>query len=118
MTKIELLPKAIEWVELKSVSNLKSVLEGYDSPISYMNKESQEEITPDISYRNSAGAKYFTEIAMKDDDERALVTRWKLLSILASMKKGKLNLLAPKGHKSFVSKLVEKNNINAIVYSF
>jgi len=68
-------------------------------------------------YVNKMGHKHFVEIALKNDNERALATRWKLLSLMASMKKGKLHLLAPKGHKMFTQKITKKNDITAEIYS-
>ncbi|MBQ4820529.1 hypothetical protein [Aquimarina sp. MMG016] len=48
---------------------------------------------------------------------KKLVIKWKVLSFMAGMKRGKLHLLAPKGHKAFTQRLVKQHNINAMVHS-
>jgi len=117
MDKSKLFPTAIEWLNKKSTETVKVNFEGYDIPKSFKNSSTQEEVIPDMSYINKMSHKHFVEIALKTDNERKLATRWKLLSLMASMKKGKLHLLAPKGHKMFVQKVIKKNDIQAEIYS-
>ncbi|MBT8230762.1 MAG: hypothetical protein HKN67_00950 [Saprospiraceae bacterium] len=117
MSKKNYLDKAIEWISKKSFDVVKAPIEGYDPPQIFTNKSTGEEIQPDFSLVSNSGSKSFTEIALKSDTPQNLVTRWKLLSLMASMKRGKLYLLAPKGHKMFTQKLVDKYNINAIIHS-
>lgn len=106
---------ALDWVKRKSSSTVKANIEGYDKPKSYTNTATHEEVCPDISFTSSGGSRNYTEIALKQDDENQLVTRWKLLSMMASLKSGKLFLLAPRGHKAFTEKLVNDYNINAVI---
>lgn len=108
---------AIAWVKKKPVTGLKVKADGFEEPKVFLNQRTKEEVQPDISYIAPGGAKHYTEIALKNDDPQGLITRWKLLSLMASMKNGKLHLLAPKGHKMFTQNLVRKYNINALIYS-
>ena len=117
MSKKDYLSRALEWANKKSISNLKATAEGYDEPGSFVNQSTEEVIQPDISFVTSGGSKHYSVIALKEDDIQELVTKWKLLSLQASVKNGKLHLLAPKGHKMFTQRLVNKYNINALVYS-
>lgn len=117
MSKKDYIKKAIDWVNLKSVSTLKARAEGYDDPKVFTNRNTQDIVQADISFVSSGGAKNYTDIALKDEDPQRLVTKWKLLSVMASIKRGKLYLLAPKGHKMFTQRLVDQYNINAIVHS-
>jgi len=117
MDKSKLFPDAIEWVNKKSTETINVNFEGYETPKSFKNSATQEEVIPDMLFINKMGHKHFVEIALKTDNERNLATRWKLLSLMASMKKGKLHLLAPKGHKMFAQKVVKKNDIAAEIYS-
>lgn len=117
MPKKEYLSKALDWVKSKSTYTVKSQAEGYENTKTFTNKSSLETIQPDISYITNRGNKHFTEIALKSDKPQKLITRWKLLSTMASMKNGKLHLLAPRGHKMFTQRLVDKYNIRAMVYS-
>jgi hypothetical protein len=117
MEKDQYMAQAISWVESKPSSSIKANSEGYESPKSFTNKMTDEVVQPDLSYESQGGARHYTEIALKNERPQQLVTRWKLLSVLASMKRGKLHLLAPKGHKLFTKRLVDRYNINALVYS-
>ena len=117
MSKQSYFDKAIEWVSKKSTNSFKARAKGYDAPKVFKNKTTGEEIQADFSFQTEGGTKSYTEIALKSDSPQKLVTRWKLLSLMASMKHGKLFLLAPKGHKMFTLNLVNKYNINATIYS-
>lgn len=108
--------KAIEWAQKKADMELKSVHPDFEDTKIFTNKATQEETQADISFIRSNG-KHFTEIAVKTDNPRKLVTRWKLLSMMANMKRGKLHLLAPKGHKMFTQRMVEQYSISAKIYS-
>ena len=92
-------------------------MEGFEKPYTYTNANTHEEICPDISFIGLGGAKSYTEIAIKQDNEVDLVTRWKLLSQMATYKSGRLHLLAPRGHKAFTQKLVDDYHIAAEIHS-
>ncbi len=109
--------KAVDWVSKKASNSFKAQIEGYESTRVFTNKSTGEEIQADFSFETQGGAKSYTDIALKSNSPQKLVTRWKLLSLMASMKRGKLFLLAPKGHKMFTQKLVDNYNINATIYS-
>ena len=111
------LEKAIAWVEKKSTTRLRIATKGYEDPKIFTNTSTKEQIQPDLSFVTHAGSKHFSEIALKKDDPKELITRWKLLGLIAQMKSGKLHLLAPRGHKSFAQRIVNRHNINASVHS-
>lgn len=117
MSKESYFDKATEWVSKKSENSFKAKIDGLDEPKVFKNKVTGEEIQADFSFQTLSGKKSYTEIALKSDSPQKLVTRWKLLSLMASMKQGKLFLLAPKGHIMFTKKLVDNYNINAIIHS-
>ena len=110
--------KAIDWAEQRAANSIKAVIDEYEDPDTFRKVSSDEKVQPDISYVSNIGAVHYIEIALKIDQPRELVSKWKLLSTMASMKRGKLHLLAPKGHKQFAQQLVNKYNINAIVHAF
>ena len=117
MFKQNYLDKAIDWISKKSTISVKAQIEGYDPPKVFTNKDTGEEVQADFSFMTHGGSKSFTEVALKSDFPQKLVTRWKLLSLMASMKHGKLHLLTPSGHKSFTKKLVDTYQINAVIHS-
>ncbi|WP_299112083.1 hypothetical protein [uncultured Winogradskyella sp.] len=117
MNKKDYLTKAVKWVEKKSTTSLKSILDGYKDPKVYRSKSTKETIQADFSFTTHVGSKHYTDVALKNENPRKLVIKWKVLSFMASIKKGKLHLLAPKGHKAFTERLVDRHNINAVVHS-
>ncbi|TVR80323.1 MAG: hypothetical protein EA409_07770 [Saprospirales bacterium] len=112
----ELLEKAIEFVKSRGYENIKSRLDdSLDDPTSF-SKDNSKSVSPDIT-ATKRGSKSYFQLSIKNDDEQATVTKWKLFATLAEMKNGKLYLLAPRGHKSFTTNLVKLYNINAKVIS-
>jgi hypothetical protein len=100
---------AIDWAKSLRLNNIKANYEGYESPRTFNRAEDDKDISfvPDITGRKRTN-KFYVEIAMKADNTRKMVSKWKLLSTLASMKGGKLYLLAPRGHKAFVQRLLDR----------
>lgn len=117
MKKNKYLEKALSWVEKRSTVSVNSIAKDYEDPKAFISKSSKEKIRADISFVTHGGAKHFTEIALKNMDTKKQVVKWKVLSFIAGVKRGKLHLLAPKGHKAYTERLVKRYNINAMVYS-
>lgn len=113
--RLPYIDSAVEWVKKKGYINVKAPLEGYESPKPFYQRSKDQQITPDITATNIQGNKHYIQIALKSDAVQQVVTKWKFFSQLALMKQGKLYLLAPKGHKAFTDKTIEKYNINATV---
>ena len=84
MSKEKYLPKIIEWAEKKKIKSLKAVSEGYDAPKSFTNQNTQEQVQPDLSFEMD-DATHYSDVALKCEDTRRLVTRWKLNSTLATI---------------------------------
>lgn len=112
----EYLEKAIAWTEKRGFSNIKANCEGYETPKMYSNPGEDKPFIPDITGTKTGGKSYM-EIAMKTENIRRRITKWKLLNTLAAMKGGKLFLLAPRGHKAFVDRMTKEFNLNATVVS-
>jgi hypothetical protein len=117
MSKETYFDSALKWVRRKAHLSIKANFDGYDSPKAFTNSRTKNKVCPDISFVGPRGSKNFTEIALKQDDHQRLVSRWKLLSTLASIKNGTLYILAPRGHRSFAERLVDSYSIKAKVYS-
>jgi hypothetical protein len=116
MNKEVYLGKAIAWAEKKDAVSLKSISKGYEDPKIYTSKTTQEEIQADVSFVTHGGVKHYSVVALKNENPKKSVAKWKVLSFFASMKKGKLHLLAPNGHKAYIKKLVNNHDINAIIH--
>jgi len=110
--------KAIEWVKRKGYSAVKANLDEFDKPASFKQPGEDEEsaITPDIT-AVMRGNKCYFEIVVKSEDKQQLVTKWKLLDRMASIKEGKFYLFTPHGNRAFASRLVKQHDINAVLVS-
>lgn len=118
MKDSQLYEKAISWAKSHGFSQIKANTdsEDYEQPAKFTKTGDPEPFIPDLTGLRLGGKSYI-EIAMKTEDTKRQLSKWKLLSSLAAVKSGKLFLLAPKGHKAFVEKTIKQNNINAMVAS-
>ncbi len=113
----EYFEKALDWVKKRGFSNIKANHEDYETPAHYSRQgDSEDQIIPDISGLKTGGKSYI-EIATKTDMVHDKVSKWKLLSLMAARKGGKLYLLTPRGHKRFAEELVKDYNVNAEIKS-
>ncbi len=113
----EIVTKAVEWVKRKGYSKVKANVGELEAPTSFTQREGGENgedaiITPDIT-AVMRGNKCYFEIAMKSDDKQDVITKWKLLDRLASMKEGKFFLFTPHGHRAFADRIIKQHDINA-----
>ncbi len=116
MDKSKFMDKALEWIEKRNVESLKVNAEGYEKPSGFKSSRTPEPVVPDMTFIDRHGNKNYVEIAFKQEDFWHAVTKWKFLASMATMKKGKLHLLTPKGHKSFISKKIAEHDIKALIF--
>jgi len=103
--------KAIGWVEKKNYKSIKASFgDEYIEPKSFTSNGNS--ITPDITAESTTGKSYF-EIAQKTSKKQLLITKWKLLSLLATRKNGQFVIFVPHGHKSFAQQIIENYHITA-----
>ncbi|MEM7575381.1 MAG: hypothetical protein AAF433_20915 [Bacteroidota bacterium] len=103
-------------VQRKGFDQIKANAEGYETPSPIRRNAGGEEIVyiPDVTGTINGRKSYF-ELGMKAEDERTLVTKWRLLSDLASIKNGKLYLAVPRGHMAFTNRILADYPIRAEV---
>jgi hypothetical protein len=115
--KEKLYSKAVQWAERKGFKKIRANVDEYETPQSFYKPSTDKTVIPDVT-GVKMGTKSYIEIALKTDDKKAMVSKWKLFGTLAARKGGKLYLLASRGHKSFTEKIVQKHNLtNATVVS-
>lgn len=115
--KEKLVTKAVTWAQQKGFQKIKANFEDFEQPRSFTQPGSDEVIIPDVT-GEKLGKKSYIEIAIKEENKQAIVSKWKLFSTLAARKGGKLYLLAARGHKSFAENIVKNHNLqNATVIS-
>ena len=107
---------AIKWAKKQGFQNIKANYQDYDTPGQFNQQGDDNAFIPDIT-GVGLGGKNYVEIAMKTENLSRTVSKWKLLSTMASIKGGKFYLLAPRGHKAFTVNIVEKHNLEARVVS-
>jgi hypothetical protein len=112
MTKESYLAKAIKWAKRKGFSDIKAVHEDFEEPTHYRRPELDKPFVPDVTGRKR-GVKSYIEVATKEDNPERSISKWNLLSTLASLKGGKLYLLAPKGNKAFVERVIKRYSLTA-----
>jgi len=116
MKKEKYFERALKWVTKNGFSNVKANHESYPDPSQFRKADGEDPIVPDITAVKQGGKSYI-EIATKTEAVEPHVSKWKLLSTMADRKGGHLVLLAPKGHKTFTSQVVEKYFIRAKIVS-
>lgn len=110
MVKEPYFPQALTWAQKRGIYDIKANWEDYETPSQFSKKDEEKPFIPDITGK-STGRKVYVEIAVKTDDIDRSISKWKLMSTLASMRGGKLILLAPKGHKAFVNRIMKKHQL-------
>ncbi len=107
-----------EIVAPRGYKDIKANFGDYETPARLSRKNSNGEDTesfiPDATGVINGRKSYF-ELAMKSDSQQATITKWKLMSSIAHFKRGKLYLIAPRGHYAFVDRLLKLYPINAEV---
>ncbi len=109
--------KAIQWAESKGLNSIKSVHEDYENPTSFTLQNSGDTFTPDLTGIQRT-RKNYVEIALKDVGNRSRkISKWKLLSTLAAQQGGRFYILAPRGHKAFAERIIDKYQLNSNLVS-
>ncbi|PHN04847.1 hypothetical protein [Flavilitoribacter nigricans] len=110
-----LVRKLIEQVVLpRGYQNVKANTEGYDTPSKLSRPNEEGAFIPDATGVLNGKKSYF-ELAQKTDDLQEVITKWKLLSNLASFKNGKLFLVVPHGNLAFTNRILNNYPIQAEV---
>jgi hypothetical protein len=109
--------RVVKWAKSKGFSNIKANVEGFDPPTAFnRSSDDEDQYIPDVTAVRGQQKHYF-EVALKTEDPKRMVRKWKLLSTLAEMKNGKLHLFAPRGHKAFAERIVRERQLSADVVS-
>ncbi len=108
----ELMDAAINYVTVRGYQEIKSTVEGYERPFQYTMQNKDVTFTPDITAK-SRDKKHYFEVAQRTDDSSFIVSKWKLLSMLAKMQNGTFTILIPYGQNKFTEQLVMEHEIEA-----
>lgn len=99
----------------KGFDQVKANMEGFETPSKIRDRKDPDKFfIPDVTGMINGRKSYF-ELAVKSEDAREVVTKWRLLSDLASFRNGKLYLAVPRGHMAFTNRILADYNIKAEV---
>lgn len=110
----ESMEQAVKMVEKRGFDQIKARVEDYEAPASLKKQGEDLEYTPDITAKKD-GATYYFEIADRKEDATSITGKWKLLSTLAEMKGGQLEIFVPYGSMKFTREILVAKNIEAEV---
>jgi len=105
--KSALIEEAIAQLVESGHHHIKADTPEWESPSRMVNRNSGLEFTPDITAQIH-GAKVYAEVAQRTEDERKLVTKWRLLETIAKMKQGNFKVFVPRGHLKFTRDLLTR----------
>ncbi len=107
----DILKDTIAYLESRGYEEIKSPIEGYESPKSYLKAGEDISVTPDIvAVRN--GIKHYFEIGLKTDEPSLLKSKWQFLKTLSQMKNQRFKVITHRGHYSFTDELLQELNLS------
>lgn len=112
-TKDLYIDQAIAWVESHGFEEIRTKFcsdVAYKTPVSYDRQQDEEEFIPDLTAKRIVSKSYF-EIILKTKEVNRLISKLKLMGVLAARREGKLYLMVPKGHYQFAKTIVDDNQI-------
>lgn len=113
MSKQAHIRKTMAWARAHGFDDIKANIPEDETcvpPIAYGRKDGEEAFVPDVTGESVHGMSYF-EVVMKTDPMNHLISKLKLISVLAARRGGKLYLMAPKGHFQFARDVAQENQI-------
>jgi hypothetical protein len=107
------LKHAISYLENLGYTHIKSDIEGYEKPKSYLKKGSDIEVTPDI-VAEKEGRKHIFDLSLKSAKPRLLKSKWLFLNSLSQLKSYRFRLITTRGHYKFTSETLAAINLERI----
>lgn len=101
---------SISYLENHGFENIKADIEGYETPKSYIKKESDISITPDI-VAFKEGRKHYFDISLKSEKPKLLKSKWLFLNTLSNLKSYRFRLITARGHYKFTEDMLESINL-------
>lgn len=108
----EFLEKSIKYLENTGFINIRADVDGYDTPKSFLKKNTGAVITPDIVAEKN-GRKYFFDISLKTEKENQLKSKWLFLDTLSRLKSNRFKIITTKGHYKFTDSILNDLNLTS-----
>lgn len=106
----KILKESVTYLEDRGFENIHADLEGYEAPKSYIKKNSDVVITPDIVAERS-GIKHYFEISIKSAKPRLLKSKWQFLDTLTRMRNQRFKIITRRGHYKFTDEMLKDLNL-------
>lgn len=108
----ETLETALPKLKNLGFGDFKADLPGYEVPAGFAMVGEEAKFVPDIA-ANRKGRKAYIEVAKKTQETTKLVSKWKLLAKIATLKNGFFGIIAPRGTVKFTKELLDEYQISA-----
>jgi hypothetical protein len=108
----EFLEKSIKYLEAHGFENIKADLQGYEVPKSFIKKQNDSRVTPDI-VANKNGRKYFFDISLKSEKPQLLKSKWLFLDTLSRMRSNRFKVITTRGHYKFTEDMLDDINLSS-----
>lgn len=109
----EELQQSISYLENLGYANIKADLEGFETPKSYLKKDSDIEVIPDI-VAEKEGWKHIFDLSLKSEQPQLLKSKWLFLNTLSQLKSYRFKLITKRGHYKFTNETIQDINLNTI----
>ena len=107
----EKLRESVAHLENIGFENIKADVDGFEKPKSYLKKDSEVSVTPDI-VAERAGIKHYFEISLKSEKPHLLKSKWRFLDVLSRMKNHRFRIITYKGHYKFTNDMLTDLNLD------
>ncbi len=107
--------QVINYAVKSGYQDIKADFTGYTAPASLSMVSSDLTLTPDFT-AHRGDDKYYFELVVKnerEEEQRTLISKWKVLESVAKMKGGCLRLFVPRGSYKFATELLQQHQIEA-----
>ncbi|NGX83005.1 hypothetical protein [Aequorivita sp. KMM 9714] len=106
----EIIKESVTYLEKRGFEQIRANVEGYEAPKSYLKKDSDVVITPDI-VASRAGIKHYFEISLKTEKPRLLKSKWQFLDTITRMRNQRFKIITRRGHYKFTDELLKELNL-------
>jgi len=106
----EIIKESVSYLEKRGFEQIRANVDGYEVPKSYLKKDSDVVITPDI-VASRAGIKHYFEISLKTEKLRLLKSKWQFLDTITRMRNQRFKIITRRGHYKFTDELLKELNL-------
>lgn len=107
--------QVINYAKNSGYQDIKADFSTYDKPASLTMLGEDITLTPDFTAKRGEKKFYFELVVKNEDanDKNRLISKWKALETIASMKGGGLRIFVPYGNYNYAKTLLQEHGIEA-----